>query len=429
MQTKSKQGAKMKSFAKKVMLGVGTLGALSSPVVAVEVYNNDEKNTKVEIYGSVRGYVGASGYSSTLSTQANEGSSSLNGSSVGTASALYGLQTNSRLGLRATVGNLFANAELGLNEPGIVSGVTSGLNFRHFYGAYSFGSAGKLIFGKTNTPSIPDEFYSSNVLNFDQGAVGYGSLRTASRHVQIRYSIAGFDIALVQDTVALATTVNQAIPRLALAYTYKGETTDFKIGGSYKYYYWDPRTTVGGQNNNDEADERFGGKDGSAFHVFLAGRKQMLEKKFFISGQVSYGVNADLYQEQRTGLNVGGYSHSEILNNNTLEAIQNGNVQRAGFYAESGYILSSSLKAVLGVGYQATWLTPYAGAQSVNENPYHGYTVMVQLPFNPQKNFTITPQISWYGSSSTGSYPQSTNLATAGHINSIVGVMRLRYDF
>lgn len=394
----------MKSL-NKLLLVSAVLSAALSQMSAYKVVDEDDK--VVDVYGSVRGYVGFGGSASATDTFGINPSSQAWGPY---GSALYGLQSNSRLGVKAKVGNLEANAELGLSEPD---------GFRQMWGAYTFGSAGSLLFGKTDTPSVAKSIFSSDLADTEQGSAGFGGLRTSSRKLQVAYSIAGFTIALVDDSTSVVNArgvQNEAIPRIAASYYLQNEdkTLDFQVGGAYKYYNLGVRAT-------SEGNTRFIGGSGSAFHIFTAVKSQMMEKNLYVSGMLHYGMNADLYGEQRTNTNTGGYSHTQIFNNVAVS-----DVHRVGAYVESGYKFSDMVSGVLGLGYQLSLAqSALAGG---NDQMAHTYMVMAQLPVKLEKSLTITPQVGYYGAlidtTSSGSV-----LVSAKQQHGLLAFVRLRYDF
>ena len=372
-------GVFMKKF-QRVLFVSAAVSALIAPMSALEVLKDDDKS--LEVYGSVRGYVG---FGATMSGA----STTMGGATPSYGSALYGLQGNSRLGVKAKVGNLEANAELGLSEPD---------GFRQMWGAYTFGSAGSLLFGKTDTPSVAKSIFSSDLADTEQGSAGFGGLRTSSRKLQLSYSIAGFTIALVDDyaVVNARGAQNEAIPRIAASYYLQNEdkTLDFQVGGAYKYY------NLGIRPGQGEGNPRFDGFSGSAFHIFTAVKSQMMEK--------------------RTNTNAGGYSHVQIFNDGAWR-----NVHRVGAYVESGYKISDMLSGVLGLGYQLSAATP-AGATNTTATA-HTFMVMAQLPVKLEKSLTITPQVGYYGSiQGVDTGAQASNTLTQ---NGLLAFVRLRYDF
>lgn len=395
----------MKSL-NKLLLVSAVLSAALSQMSAYKVVDEDDK--VIDVYGSARGYVGFGGSASATDTYGTNPSSTAYGPY---GSAIYGLQGNSRLGVKAKVGNLEANAELGLSEPD---------GFRQMWGAYTFGSAGTLLFGKTDTPSVAKSIFSSDLADTEQGSAGFGGLRTSSRKLQVAYSIAGFTIALVDDSTSVINArgaQNEAIPRIAASYYLQNEdkTLDFQFGGAYKYYNQGIRPSQG------EGNERFDGLSGSAFHIFTAVKSQMMEKSLYVSAMAHYGMNADLYGEQRTNTNTGGYSHTQIFNDGNVR-----DVHRVGAYVESGYKFSDMLSGVLGLGYQLSAATPVATTNA--SLMAHTFMAMAQLPVKLEKSLTITPQVGYYGAlidtTSSGSV-----LVSAKQQHGLLAFVRLRYDF
>lgn len=395
----------MKSL-NKLLLVSAVLSAALSQMSAYKVVDEDDK--VIDVYGSARGYVGFGGSASATDTYGTNPSSTAYGPY---GSAIYGLQGNSRLGVKAKVGNLEANAELGLKEPD---------GFRQMWGAYTFGSAGTLLFGKTDTPSVAKSIFSSDLADTEQGSAGFGGLRTSSRKLQLSYSIAGFTIALVDDSTSVINArvaQNEAIPRIAASYYLQNEdkTLDFQVGGAYKYYNQGIRPSQG------EGNERFDGLSSSAFHIFTAVKSQMMEKSLYVSAMAHYGMNADLYGEQRTNTNAGGYSHAQIFNDGNVR-----DVHRVGAYVESGYKFSDMLSGVLGLGYQLSAATPIATTNA--SLMAHTFMAMAQLPVKLEKSLTITPQVGYYGAlidtTSSGSV-----LVSAKQQHGLLAFVRLRYDF
>lgn len=395
----------MKGF-NKLLLVSAVLSAALSQMSAYKVVDEDDK--VIDVYGSARGYVGFGGSASATDTYGTNPSSTAYGPY---GSAIYGLQGNSRLGVKAKVGNLEANAELGLSEPD---------GFRQMWGAYTFGSAGTLLFGKTDTPSVAKSIFSSDLADTEQGSAGFGGLRTSSRKLQVAYSIAGFTIALVDDSTSVINArgaQNEAIPRIAASYYLQNEdkTLDFQVGGAYKYYNQGIRPSQG------EGNGRFDGLSGSAFHIFTAVKSQMMEKSLYVSAMAHYGMNADLYGEQRTNTNAGGYSHTQIFNDGNVR-----DVHRVGAYVESGYKFSDMVSGVLGLGYQLSLAqSALAGG---NDQMAHTFMAMAQLPVKLEKSLTITPQVGYYGAlidtTSSGSV-----LVSAKQQHGLLAFVRLRYDF
>lgn len=395
----------MKGF-NKLLLVSAVLSATLSQMSAYKVVDEDDK--VIDVYGSVRGYVGFGGSAKGLDTL-NNGSVTATQGWGPYGSALYGLQTNSRVGVKAKVGSFSGAAELGYMEDSQYGA------FRQLWGSYSFGAAGTLLFGRTDTPSVAKSLFASDTADTDQGQAGFGGLRTANRKLQISYSIAGLTIALVDDSGSIGQEQNEAIPRIAASYYLQNEdkTLDFQVGGAYKYYNKGVRAE--GEPNN-----RFLNGSGSAFHIFTAIKSQVLDKKLYFSGMLHYGMNADLYGEQRTNTSIGNYSHKQIFNKET-----NADVHRAGIYAESGYKISDMLSGVLGLGYQLSMALP-TQTNADTSSIANTFMVMAQLPVKLEKSLTLTPQVGYYGAL-IGNGNDATSTTTQQH--GVLAFVRLRYDF
>ncbi|WP_407379443.1 hypothetical protein [Helicobacter sp.] len=398
----------MKKF-QRVLFVSAAVSALIAPMSALEVLKDDDKS--LEVYGSVRGYVGFGGSASATDTM-NQGSIAATQAWGPYGSALYGLQGNSRLGVKAKVGNLSAAAELGYVEDSQYGA------FRQLWGSYSFGSAGALLFGRTDTPSVAKALFASDAANTDQGQAGFGGLRTSNRKLQLSYSITGFTIALVDDSGTIGAVQNEAIPRIAASYYLQNEdkTLDFQVGGAYKYYNLGVRAA-------GEGNSRFVGGSGSAFHIFTAVKSQMMEKSLYVSGMLHYGMNADLYKEQNTSYNDGAYAHTEWISAN------NSDIHRVGAYVESGYKINDMLSGVLGLGYQWSAVVGHTATTSQLAEEAHTMTVMAQLPIKLEKSLTLTPQVGYYGGFKATGIDANGYASGIESRHGLLAFVRLRYDF
>lgn len=393
----------------KLLLVSAVLSAALSQMSAYKVVDEDDK--MIDVYGSARGYVGfgaTMGGSSTTTA-----GTTTNTSNPSFGSAIYGLQSNSRLGVKAKIGNVNLTTEIGLDEPN---------NFRQMWGSYTFESAGTLLLGKLDTPSVAKSSFASDVANTDQGHAGFGGLRTSNRKFQLSYSIAGLTVALVDDSgvVDVKASQNEAIPRIATNYFYQNDdkTLEVQVGGSYKYY------NAGVRGGQGDANSRFATNSGSAFHIFTAVKSQMMENSLYVSAMAHYGMNADLYGEQRTSMNDGSYKHTDIMK------VSNANVSRAGGYVEGGYKINDTLSGVLAAGYQYTWANSndpkLPAGTTTTMGTAQTFTVMAQLPMKLDKNFRLTPQIGYYGTI-LGGGDQNTKTVSTNH--GVLAFVQLRYDF
>lgn len=403
---------------KKIVVSSALSALLVLPAMAFEVYNNDENGVKVDVYGSIRGYVGY-------------GESGKAGADAG---YLIGIQDNSQFGVKFQKDKFKANVEWGAVEPGVDGNENSpkktGTGWRHFWGSYTT-TAGTFLFGKTNTPTI-DNGFTNDFFNNDNGSQGFGGVATGSRKIQIQYNVAGLSLALVEDKVgagrnAQSDTVgpNQESPRIAASYTInddKGKPT-FKVAATYKYY--NSSTILG---NLGTPDQPINTQGVSAYHAWL-GVKQSFGG-MFISAMAHYGKNGHLYGEQSTTYSYGGYAHDK-----TLDTAVGLDAQRAGARLEIGSKLSDDMSVIVGAGYQATFggtgqKNVVVTASGAKDSMIHGYSAFIQLPYKVSSNFTFAPQVSFYqtieGTKGEGSVGA---LATSRKETGVIAAARIKWDF
>lgn len=396
---------------KKIVVSSALSALLVLPAMAFEVYNNDD--TKVDVYGSIRGYVGY-------------GESGKAGADAG---YLIGIQNNSQFGVKFQKDKFKANVEWGAVEAG-VDGQASSTGWRQYWGSYTT-SAGTFLFGKTNTPTI-DNGFTNDFFNNDNGSQGFGGVATGSRKIQIQYNVAGLSLALVEDKTGAGRSgdqarPNQESPRIAASYSIndeKGKPT-FKVAATYKYY--NSGTILG---NLGTTDQPINTQGVSAYHAWL-GVKQSFGG-MFISAMAHYGKNGNLYGEQNTTFSYGGYAHSK-----TLDEAVGLDAQRAGARLEIGSKLSDDMSVIVGAGYQATFGgkgqkdAVTVGGETKN-SIIHGYSAFIQLPYKVSSNFTFAPQVSFYqtiegtkGERSAGSLLASTDHKETG----VIAAARIKWDF
>ncbi|AWK61674.1 hypothetical protein C6B36_04420 [Helicobacter cinaedi] len=388
---------------KKIVVSSALSALLVLPAMAFEVHNNDD--TKVDIYGSIRGYVGY-------------GESGKAGADAG---YLIGIQNNSQFGVKFQKDKFKANVEWGAVEPG-VDGNANSTGWRQYWGSYTT-SAGTILFGKTNTPTI-DNGFTNDFFNNDNGSSGFGGIATGSRKIQIQYNVAGLSLALVEDETGDgrnggAARPNQESPRIATSYTInddKGKPI-FKAAATYKYY-----------NSNTIQGNVPAGT--SAYHAWI-GYKPTFGSSF-LSLMANYGKNGHLYGEQLTRISTGGYHHS------TLD-VAGLDAQRAGARVEFGTKLSSDMGLIIGAGYQATFggkgqknaLT--TASEAKKDSMIHSYSAFIQLPYKVSSNFTFAPQVSFYqtieGTSGARSDTAANTNTFSGKETGVIAAARIKWDF
>lgn len=394
---------------KKIVVSSALSALLVLPAMAFEVYNNDD--TKVDVYGSIRGYVGY-------------GESGKAGADAG---YLIGIQNNSQFGVKFQKDKFKANVEWGAVEDGVaVDGVGTG--WRQYWGSYTT-SAGTILFGKTNTPTI-DNGFTNDFFNNDNGSSGFGGIATGSRKIQIQYNVAGLSLALVEDKVGNGRSAgakdgqpNQESPRIAASYSIndeKGKPT-FKVAATYKYY--------------NSGTIQTGVPDGtSAYHAWI-GYKPTFGGSF-LSMMAHYGKNGNLYGEQLTRISAGAYQHT------TLD-VAGLDAQRAGARVEFGTKLSDDMSVIIGAGYQATFggkgqeKAVTTASKATKDSMIHSYSAFIQLPYKVSSNFTFAPQISYYQtiegtdgiSSHATAYQADRTKAFSGKETGVIAAARIKWDF
>lgn len=381
---------------KKVLLTLIAV-LMAVPAFAIEVYNNGE-DTSVDIYGTVRGYVG---YGHAFNANEND-------------NFLYGVQNNSRVGVKLKVGNFSGQVELGANEETVLAvSASNAVGLRQAWGAYSFGNAGTLLAGKTDTPTSMSGF-SSDIMDTDGGLNGFGGTTTSTRRFQIAYQVMGLNIAIIENDMRVNSTNfdnykdgGEVIPRIAISYTYKNPSLMAKVGATYS-------ALNGSLTSPTDPDTRW-----TTIHAFgiVAGVKPtFLDGRMWLSIMARFGMNEHLYNEAKTVANNGSQGHSAfglaptIVNNDGTVY----NVTRLSAVVELGYKANDYIAAILGAGYQYTTLDTSAFPNDINS-----YAVYLQAPYTVSKNFALIPQLSWFSSTQAGGAEQ----------NAVVLMMQARFTF
>ena len=366
---------------KKVLLTLIAV-LMAVPAFAIEVYNNGEN--AVDIYGTLRGYIGYGHGVDGVSDTTDD-------------NFLYGIQGNSRIGVRLKVGNFSGQVELGAVEATLygrstksnVSNVSnvSDVGLRQAWGAYSFGNAGALLAGKTDTPTAMGGFIS-DIMDTDGGLNGFGGSTTGSRRFQIQYNVAGLSIALIENDMAHGPGVSygytdggETIPRLGLSYTYKNPSLLVKVAATY--------SALNGTINAPVSDTRWATVH--AFGVALGLKPTFMDGKMWLSVLARYGMNEELYGEAKTVYNGGLMAHSSIGNYVGVQADGTvDNVQRAAVALELGYNVNDMIAVIVGGGYQHSMID--ALTYDVGS-----YAVFLQAPIKISGNFALIPQFTYTG--------------------------------
>lgn len=412
------------------------------PAFAIEVYNNGS-DTKVEINGSIRGFVGY-GWGETPSSTAT---------SYSTADGMMmGLQTNSRVGVQFQVGNFSGQFEIGARERTMITEAMSYAGIRHAWGAYTTDSGHMFKFGKTSTLTS-SVGYLSDIFDTDGSLNGYGGGIIMSRRFMIQYSpggiLKGLSFQLIEDdtnnqtggTGSLADTglTNQEyIPRIVVSYDKKYDNLMYKLALSY--------TAVNGANGNTTGSRW---STANVFGLVFATKANFLDKRMHVSVYGRFGVNEDLYGEQLNRMYMGGSNHTNIGGTNagtygfmgknnlfipvspTASIGTNGevnNIYRIAVTAEAGYKLTKKLGIVAGAGYQGT-LSDTNMDSSATGKIYNinSYAFFVQMPYVLNKYLMFTPQIAYYGNSAT--YDPLTAAKYDVYQSGLVLVAQMRVTF
>ncbi len=360
---------------KKVLLTLIAV-LMAVPAFAIEVYNNGEN--AVDIYGTLRGYIGYGHGVDGVSDTTDD-------------NFLYGIQGNSRIGVRLKVGNFSGQVELGAVEATLYGRSTesdvSNVGLRQAWGAYSFGNAGALLAGKTDTPTAMGGFIS-DIMDTDGGLNGFGGSTTGSRRFQIQYNVAGLSIALIENDMAYGPGVSygytdggETIPRLGLSYTYKNPSLLVKVAATY--------SALNGTINAPVSDTRWATVH--AFGVALGLKPTFMDGKMWLSVLARYGMNEELYGEAKTVYNGGLMAHSSIGNYVGVQADGTvDNVQRAAVALELGYNVNDMIAVIVGGGYQHSMID--ALTYDVGS-----YAVFLQAPIKISGNFALIPQFTYTG--------------------------------
>lgn len=384
---------------KKVLLTLIAV-LMAVPAFAIEVYNNGEN--AVDIYGTLRGYIG---YGHGVDGESDTTDDNF----------LYGIQGNSRIGVRLKVGNFSGQVELGAVEATLYNRSTgSNVGLRQAWGAYSFGNAGALLAGKTDTPTAMGGFIS-DIMDTDGGLNGFGGSTTGSRRFQIQYNVAGLSIALIENDMAYTikkskpsdpdvingyTDGGETIPRLGLSYTYKNPSLLVKVAATY--------SALNGTIDAPVSDTRWATVH--AFGVALGLKPTFMDGKMWLSVLARYGMNEELYGEAKTVYNGGLMAHSSIGNYVGVQADGTvDNVQRAAVALELGYNVNDMIAVIVGGGYQHSMID--ALTYDVGS-----YAVFLQAPIKISGNFALIPQFTYTGTRSDSDNKDSLVLAMQARI-------------
>lgn len=388
---------------KKILVSSALSALLVLPAAALQVYEND--GTSLDVYGSIRGYVGM-GENAGYDKRGN---------------FLFGVQGNSHIGFNVSADKFKAKVEFGANEPD--NSVPTLTPLRFFWGSYNTG-LGTILVGKANTPTT--DIFSTGVLNTDTALNGFGGLGTSTRRLQLQYNIAGLSLALISDylgeSIGLSngqsngTGANTTMPRIALSYTLYGDGGSplFQVAGTYKRFNSGAATSY----TNGIATILPLGTEKDAWHISV-GTKPTFGNNF-ISLFAHYGKNQHFYGETGTFYNGGNFNHSgvQVTSATGVQVTStNGDVKRSGVKAELGIGLSKDATFTLGAGYQQTF--------GDFQGYYNSIGVFAQVPYKVSANFVLTPVVGWFQTAGK----DGTKVASNIKVTSAVGAVRVMWNF
>ncbi len=381
---------------KKILVSSALSALLVLPAAALQVYEND--GTSLDVYGSIRGYVGMGENAGYADNRGN---------------FLFGVQGNSHIGFNVSADKFKAKVEFGAVEPD--NSVPNLTPLRFFWGSYNTG-LGTILVGKANTPTT--DIFSTGVLNTDTALNGFGGLGTSTRRLQLQYNIAGLSLALISDylgeSIGLSngkddgTGENTTMPRIALSYTLYGDGGSplFQVAGTYKRFNSDSAISY----NNGTATKS--GVEKHAWHISV-GTKPTFGNNF-VSLFAHYGKNQHFYGETGTFYNGGNFSHTRMQVTSA-----DGDVKRSGVKAELGIGLSKDATFTLGAGYQQT----FGDIQGY----YNSIGVFAQVPYKVSANFVLTPVVGWF--QTAGKDGAKVAAGNIDKVTSAVGAVRVMWNF
>lgn len=343
---------------KRILISAVAAGALLGQLNAVEIIKDGDK--KLEVFGAAKAVIGYG---------ANHGAST----SADKHAFIYGIQGNSRIGLKFEVGNIFGAALIGATEKyGITSGTNDRPGFRQLYAGYNFGDAGKLLAGRNEL--ITSMGFSSSIFDAESGLNGFGGVSTSTRRFQIAYSIAGLTVSLSENEGSYG---KASIPRISLGYETKSNALDAKVAASYA------------KINNKETNAHMA--------YIVAGVKPKFGTSY-VSAMAAYGLNSNVVGEQAisTAKLSQGYGNWTVSNGANLERTRVQNTNIVSLMLEYGMDFSEDLGFKLGAGYQI------AKVAKKDSPDLHAYSAFIQLPYQAYKHnsgasFKIIPQVGYIG--------------------------------
>lgn len=343
---------------KRILISAVAAGALLGQLNAVEIIKDGDKT--LDVFGVANAVIGY-------------GANHTTGNS-GKHAFIYGIQGNSRIGLKFEVGNIFGAALIGAVEKyrEAQSDNASYPGFRQLYAGYNFGDAGKLLAGRNEL--ITSMGFSSSIFDAESGLNGFGGVSTSTRRFQVAYSIAGLTVSLSENESSYG---KASIPRISLGYETKSSSLEAKVAASYA---------------------KLNDKNWHMGYV-VAGVKPKFGTSY-VSAMLSYGLNANVVGEQSLSIATisQGYANWTLNGNANIGQSTTGklNTNIATVMLEYGIDLSEAIGLKVGAGYQ------FAKVAHKDSNDLHAYSAFIQLPVTAYKHssgaaFKIIPQVGYIG--------------------------------
>ncbi|HKK01696.1 MAG TPA: hypothetical protein VJ955_05970 [Desulfuromonadales bacterium] len=350
----------------KVLFALGLTVLMATPALA-----------EFSVYGSVRFDTFYTGTKAATGTTYADGKDTHN-------TWDWGQAVNSRLGAKFANGALSGQVELGTE--GANNGNT--VYTRLMYGVYKF-DGGNLLVGQTYTPYT---FFSEQVVDGDNGFIGYGALYD-SRQPMVKVTLDnGLYLALISPkdgaivtgtsttTVTVGTDANgnpvtndvtsdvtgstkTFLPKIALGYD--GAFGNVKAGGGVAY------------NGFTEKDAATGfSKTISSYIAYLHGAIDL--NPITLTATAHYGQNLGNF-----GIS-GRESSVAIYENGTLK-----DSHSYGGFFQVGYKVSETVKANAGIGYVHDDNDTYVKADQA-------MSYFVNAPIQIVKGFHVVPEFTYY---------------------------------
>ncbi|MGX2983444.1 hypothetical protein [Helicobacter sp. 23-1045] len=372
---------------KKILISAVAAGALLGQLSAFEVLKDGEKS--LEVIGMAKAVVGYGyNFSKATGTKLQRGTYP--------SEFIYGIQGNSRIGLKASYGNVFGAAILGAGEATLYGDKSNTGGFRNLYLGYDFGDAGKILAGKNELVTTMGGF-SSSIFDTESGLQGFGGTSTSTRRFQVAYMFDGVTVAVSENDVSdIDKLGNKSVPRFSVGYDYSADGLTAKVAASYTY-----------------ASRK------ATAHIayFAAGAKYDLGGSY-VSGLINYGLNSQLVGESKIN-NPSlsrGYGNVAVADEKDFKlGGTSNNTHLVGVALEYGMNINDDLGLKVGAGYQYATKATKAEAK-VGTGILNSYSAFVQLPYNVGKGFSIIPQVGYLGTTTSSKADNKTTYTNKGNV-------------